>query len=169
MTFSCFLDGIVVPDCVSPRTLTGLAEGEHTLEVEATNVYGFIEATPATYTWIVAMPPVATIESGPPATTLQTTASIVFSGTDNTTPAESLTFECSTNGTDWTECTSPYELTGLVPGEPHRLRQGDRRVRQRQRGGQLQLDGRSAARAEHAVPAPTSRSSSTSVPARARR
>ena len=116
-TFSCFLDGIVVPDCSSPRILTGLAEGEHVLEVEATNRYGMVEATPATYTWIVAVAPVVTIESGPVATTLQTEASIVFSGTDNTTPAESLTFECSTNGTDWAACTSPYELTGLTPGD----------------------------------------------------
>ena len=86
------------------------------LEVEATNRYGLVEETPATYTWTIAIPPVATIESGPPATTLQTTASIVFSGTDNTTPAESLTFECSIDGTNWAACTSPYELTGLTPG-----------------------------------------------------
>ncbi len=105
-----------MPDCASPRILTGLAEGEHVLEVEATNRYGFVEETPATYTWTIAIPPVATIESGPPATTLQTTASIVFSGTDNTTPAESLTFECSIDGTNWAACTSPYELTGLTPG-----------------------------------------------------
>ena len=118
VTFSCFLDGIVVPDCVSPRTLNGLTEGEHVLEVEATNSFGFVEAAPATFTWIVAIPPETTIESGPPATTLQTTASIVFSGTDNTTPPEDLTFECSLDsGATWTPCQSPHEITGLVPGE----------------------------------------------------
>jgi large repetitive protein len=95
-----------------------LAEGEHTLEVEATNSNDMVEATPATFTWIVAIAPETTIESGPPATTSQTTASIVFNGTDNETPADALTFECSTdNGATWAGCDSPYELTDLAPGD----------------------------------------------------
>ena len=117
MTYSCFLDGVVVPDCTSPRTLSGLAEGEHVLEVMATNAYGFAEAQPATFNWIVAIAPVAEITSGPPATTLLTTASIAFSGTDNETPAESLTFECSLDGAEFAQCTSPLELTGLAIGD----------------------------------------------------
>ncbi len=151
VTFSCFLDGIVVPDCVSPRTLNGLTEGEHVLEVEATNSFGFVEAAPATFTWIVAIPPVATIESGPPASTLQTTASIVFSGTDNDDPAGGADVRVlARQWRDVDAVQSPHEITGLVPGELHRARPRDRRVRQRRRAGQPQLDGGGAASAEHA-------------------
>lgn len=70
-TFECQLDGSVWADCVSPRSLSGLAEGEHTFAVRARDAVGNIDGSPATRTWTVdladpvAVPPPPTTTTGP--------------------------------------------------------------------------------------------------------
>lgn len=51
-TFACTLDGSKSP-CTSPRTYTGLAAGQHTFTVAATDSAGNTDPTPATRTWTV--------------------------------------------------------------------------------------------------------------------
>ena len=52
-TFQCSLDGGSAADCSSPLSLTGLAEGAHTLSVSATDAAGNADATPESYSWTV--------------------------------------------------------------------------------------------------------------------
>ncbi len=58
-------------------------------------------------------PPETLIDANPPATTLSTSASFSFSGTDDITPPESLTFECSLDSATFESCTSPQNYAGL--------------------------------------------------------
>ena len=123
VTFLCEFDGVPVADCASPVELTGLLEGDHSFEVAGTNAYGLVEDPPAALDWMITPPvdttaPQTTIDSGPPATTVSTTATFTFSGTDAMTPPEELSFECSIDGAAFSGCDSPLELTDVAVG-PH--------------------------------------------------
>ena len=50
--FECSLDGAAYASCTSPRSLTGLAAGDHTFRVRA-SYGGLVDPTPATLTWTV--------------------------------------------------------------------------------------------------------------------
>ncbi len=52
-TFDCSIDGAPVGPCTSPENYTGLSEGSHTFSVRATDQYGNVDQTPATYMWTV--------------------------------------------------------------------------------------------------------------------
>src|SRR5205814_5889063 len=55
--FECALDTAVMAACGSGVTYTALANGSHTFAVRAVDVAGNVDATPATYTWTVAVGP----------------------------------------------------------------------------------------------------------------
>lgn len=52
-TFECSLDDGPFAGCASPLELTGLADGEHTLRVRASDRGGNVDQTPAARTWTV--------------------------------------------------------------------------------------------------------------------
>jgi hypothetical protein len=115
-TFQCSLDGAPFATCTSPVTHTGLAEGDHSFEVRATNDLGLIEEPPASHDWTIEPPadttaPETTINAGPPASTSSTTATISFSANEL-----DATFQCSLDGAPFADCFSPEELTGLAVG-----------------------------------------------------
>ncbi|MGE0068222.1 MAG: hypothetical protein AB7T48_12810, partial [Solirubrobacterales bacterium] len=118
-TFECRLDSVSDADwslCISPSSLSGLSEGEHSFEVRAVDAVGNVDETPAVSTFAVdTISPKTAIEQGPEGTIDVATATIEFSSPDQTA-----TFEChldSSSGLDWKECTSPSSLTGLSEGE----------------------------------------------------
>src|SRR2546427_311984 len=58
-----------------------------------------------------ATPPDTTVDSGPTSPTNATTATFMFSGTDNVTAPANLTFECKLNGSAFAPCSSPAQYT----------------------------------------------------------
>jgi hypothetical protein len=60
--------------------------------------------------------PDTSISAGPTGSTTSTTGSFSFTGTDDSTPVGSLTFECALDGGTWSGCTSPKSYSGLTVG-----------------------------------------------------
>jgi hypothetical protein len=52
-TFECSLDGAPFGPCLRSQAFPGLAPGDHTLRVRATDVAGNTDATPASYSWTI--------------------------------------------------------------------------------------------------------------------
>jgi large repetitive protein len=111
LTFECSLDGGAFEPCTSPHALPNVTVGAHTLAVQAVDLLGNVDATPATHSWTVVAPE-TTIVSGPPATTATATATFQISSDD-----PNATFECSLDGgATWSGCDSPHAVENLVPG-----------------------------------------------------
>jgi hypothetical protein len=111
--FTCTLDAVAV-SCGSPKTYTNLGQGGHTFQVQARDVAGNTDPSPATRTWTVdTVAPNTTIGSGPAegSTTTSTSASIVFSS------EAGASFRCQLDsGPIDDDCSSPLEYTGLALG-----------------------------------------------------
>ena len=119
-TFECSLDGARFARCTSPRTYTGLAQGQHSFQVRATDAAkpANTDPTPATWVWTVGSgppdttPPETTIDSGPPSTTTSTSATFAFSSNE-----AGSTFQCALDGAAFVACTSPHSYSGLATGQ----------------------------------------------------
>src|SRR5205085_9361925 len=66
-TFECSFDGSGISVCSSPDEQTGLSDGQHTFQVQATDAAGNTDPTPATRTFTVdtQAPPKPELVSGP--------------------------------------------------------------------------------------------------------
>lgn len=74
--FECQVDGGGFAACTSPHTTAGLSDGEHTFAVRAVDGVGYVDLTPASYTWTVdTTAPAVPVLSGP-------ANSSVITGTD---------------------------------------------------------------------------------------
>ncbi|MBC8514893.1 hypothetical protein H8D30_03420 [bacterium] len=114
-TFECDLNSGGFAVCTTPKTYTGLTDGEQVFQVRAVAAGGLKDSTPATRKWTVdTIPPETTIDSGPADPTTATDATFTFSSDD---PAA--TFECDLDISGWVACTSPKTYTGLSVGAHH--------------------------------------------------
>ena len=110
-TFQCALDGAAFVACASPATFTALAEGSHTLLVQAVDGAGNIDPTPASRTWTVdSVAPDTTLVSGPSGTVNSATASFVV------TSEPGATFECALDGAVFAVCPASSTWPGLADG-----------------------------------------------------
>jgi len=110
--YECALDGGTWEACISPKTYTGLKDGSHTFSVRARYRGGNVDATPATYSWIVdTFPPNTAVISGPFAFTNDTSSTFVFTSSE---PGS--TFECRLDTAEYVSCTLPRTYTGLIEG-----------------------------------------------------
>ena len=114
-SFECALDGAAYAACTSPAVYSGLALGAHDFAVRATDAAGNVDGTPAVRSWTVAPPPDTTapetsIDSGPDATTSDTSATLTFSS------EAGASFECALDGAAYAACTSPAAYSGLAEG-----------------------------------------------------
>jgi hypothetical protein len=93
---------------------TGLLEGDHSFEVQATNGFGLVEEPAAGRTWIVddQTAPETTIDSGPPERTTNSNVTLTFSSNE-----PDASFRCSLNGEPFAGCDSPYEVANLALGD----------------------------------------------------
>lgn len=114
VTYQCSLDNAAFTSCTTPRTYSGLADGQHELRVKATDGLGNVESPAASYEWTIdRTAPNTTIDSAPPALTSDPDATITFSSNEG-----GATFECSLDSGPYAACTSPKQYTGLADG-PH--------------------------------------------------
>ena len=114
-TFQCSLDGAPYSACPVPSDITGLTNGSHTLLVRAIDAYENVDATPASYTWVVdadLTPPVTTFISGP-----DTPTTTVVDAAFSFVSEPGATFECSFDGEPFAACTSPVEFSELPLGD----------------------------------------------------
>jgi hypothetical protein len=110
-TFQCALDAAPFATCTSPQPYTGLAVGSHTFQVRAVNAAG-PDATPASVTWTITLPPDTSIVTTPANPTTNTSASFTFTAT----PSAGATFQCAMDAAPFATCTSPQNYTGLAVG-----------------------------------------------------
>ena len=111
-TFTCRLDATAPAPCTSPLTLTGLADGPHTVTVTASSESG-PDPSPATTGWTIdTTSPTVAFTAKPDATTTSTSAHLEFSVTD----ASSTTQTCSLDGATATACDHASDLSGLAAG-----------------------------------------------------
>lgn len=103
-SFACSIDGAPFTACTSPASFTGLAQGDHTFAVRATDLVGHVDASPATASWTVdTVPPDLMMVAGP---TEGSTAGprIVFMWT-----VDAATIECRMGASAaWMPCASPF-------------------------------------------------------------
>ena len=109
-SYTCSVDGGAFAACTSPKSLTGLSDGAHSLSVKAVNTGGESSAATANWTVDATAPAAPTITSAPAATTTSTSASIAFTGESGAT------FSCSIDNGAFATCTSPRALSGLAIG-----------------------------------------------------
>jgi hypothetical protein len=114
-TFACSLDGAAFTPCTTPQGYSGLAVGNHSFQVTAVDAAGNVDTTPASFSWTITTAditaPETTITAGPAAATRALNASFTFTSNE-----ASSTFQCRLDGTAFTACTSPRNLSNLAVG-----------------------------------------------------
>jgi hypothetical protein len=118
-TFECRFDGATYSACTSPKDYTNLSNGAHTFDVRAKDGAGNVDATPASRTFTVDVPPPpqdttapeTTIDSGPSGTIKLNKATFSFSSSEANS-----TFECKLDSAAFSACSSPKKYTGLATG-----------------------------------------------------
>jgi hypothetical protein len=111
-SFICALDGVQA-SCGSPKTYSGLGQGQHTFTVTARDVAGNNDPSPASRTWTVdtVAPGTTLAPSGPTGSTPETSATFTFASE----PGAS--FRCQLDGQPVeTSCVSPRTYTTLAEG-----------------------------------------------------
>jgi outer membrane protein assembly factor BamB len=119
-SFACQLDGGGWTACSSPKDITGLADGEHQLDVRARDAAGNVDQTPASWRW--------TVDTLPP------TSSATLADTSNRSVGwrfileadEPATFECALDDGSWMPCATNVTYDRLADGvHEFRLRASD--------------------------------------------
>ena len=115
-TFECQLDAEPFTTCTSPKPYPGLATGQHTFSVRATDAAGNTDATPATRTWTIGSadtsPPETAITAGPTGVVTARDATFEFTSSE-----AGSSFECQLDAAGYAACTSPKPYPGLADGQ----------------------------------------------------
>ncbi|MEP6639848.1 MAG: hypothetical protein ABJC39_10905, partial [Chloroflexota bacterium] len=117
LTFECKLDAGAFAACTSPKAYAALTDGSHTFSVRAIDGASNVDPSPASFTWVVdTSAPDTSITANPSNPSASSSASFSFTGSDNITPAASLTFECKLDAGAFAACTSPKAYAALTDG-----------------------------------------------------
>jgi hypothetical protein len=111
--FECAVDNDSFTSCASPRSVSGLSDGEHVFKVRY-HPDGEEEGVPAERRWTVdATPPVVTFEAAPAGEDNPPDTTIAFRSSE----PDGAVFRCAVDSGQFFDCSSPHSLTGLSPGE----------------------------------------------------
>jgi hypothetical protein len=116
LAFECSLDDEPFAYCTNPQRYDNLSQGEHTFRVRGLDSSGFVDPTPAEFTWnALGSGEQVAIESGPALATGERTAHFQFKAV---ALAESDAFyECKLDSQPFNACTSPQQYSGLPDGK----------------------------------------------------
>jgi hypothetical protein len=116
-TFECRLDNGPWGACASPKTYSALVNGSHKFDVRATDVAGNTDASPASRTWTVNVPPPDTTAPNTNITASPSDPSTSGSASFSFTSSEAgSTFQCRIDAGAWGSCTSPKSYSNLANG-----------------------------------------------------
>jgi large repetitive protein len=110
--FQCEIDSGGFSACTSPKNYSGLADGSHTFSVRTIDAAGNVDATPASFTWVIdSTGPDTIIDTHPANLTTSTDAEFTFHASE-----DGSSFECKLDGDPFAACTSPKSYPGLADG-----------------------------------------------------
>jgi hypothetical protein len=110
--YRCQLDGGGFLPCSNPQAYLGLADGTHTVLVEAVDAAGNVSNPTPPYSWLIdTVRPVVALTDMPPRVTNRTSATFSFSSNK-----AGSSFACSLDGRGYSVCTSPVLFTDLADG-----------------------------------------------------
>jgi len=99
-TFTCQLDGRARQACAGSASYAGLAEGDHSVSIQATDRYGIVNAAPLTVSWRVDL-------TAPETLLLAARPAAGTAGTASFVSETAAGFECRVETGPWATCTSP--------------------------------------------------------------
>jgi hypothetical protein len=115
VSFQCQLDGSAFSTCSSPKTYSGLRQGNHTFSVNAHDAAGN-QSGAESFTWTIdtTAPPKPVITSTPANPTNQTSASFSFTDTE-----AGVRFQCQLDNSAYNVCSSPVFYPGPLSQGKH--------------------------------------------------
>lgn len=113
--YECQLDGLGWNSCSSPKSYSGLVQGDHTFEVRSIDNNSQYSA-PTSQEWAIdTTDPVITLGTVPASLNNSTSSSISFSSTDSGGGVVA-GHKCKLDGGSYAPCSSPANLSGLSQG-----------------------------------------------------
>jgi len=110
-SFTCSVDGAAYAACTSPRSLSSLREGVHSVDVKQTDQAGNTsDASTVAWTVDLTAPTAPSLTSKPPSLTNSASASFPFIGEQNAS------FTCSIDAGAYSTCTNPASFSNLAEG-----------------------------------------------------
>ncbi|WP_426753302.1 adventurous gliding motility protein AgmC [Myxococcus sp. Y35] len=110
--FECSLNGETFQDCPTPHAITVPQDGQHVLRVQARDLAGNRDPSPATYVWEVdSKRPETTIVDKPALFDRSERSQFSF-GSDESDVA----YQCSLDGSTFAPCDNPISFAGLAEG-----------------------------------------------------
>jgi Tol biopolymer transport system component len=119
-TFECSLDRATFRSCTSPLPYTGLSDGSHIFQVQATDSSGNVDATPAERTWTVdatapvVKAPTRNLVAGSVIGNSTVPVNLTWSATDATSGVARYQLQQSINGGAFTDVALPSEKTATI-------------------------------------------------------
>lgn len=109
--FTCVLDGTPYPSCVSPWTVpVALGEGRHNFSVKARDAASNQDLVGKSYSWDVDLtPPDTQLTEAPSSPSNNPSPTFAFTSTE-----AGSTFDCSVDGTTYSNCISPWTVPGQL-------------------------------------------------------